>query len=323
MRKKIRVILLLTAAALTIMLFYGFAQRSQQAVVQVSTQQTVIQDVYNSVYAPGEVEAVDSNTYTVAQAATVEALYVQSGDTVAAGQALVRLRNTNAAQDALSYAAQAVLPSSSIVSDIPQAQPQESFTITAEIAGTVLEAPSKVGDTILPGIPYLTIADTSTLRIRADIPESYASEVREGQRANIISDAAPEVISAAQVASVAPYARRAVSFTGKANAATVTTVLDLLGRQDALRPGYTVEVKIFTDTAKDAVLVPYSAVIQQNNNEFVYIVDADGKARRRTVQTGYELSEYIQIRAGVAKGETVIVSPPETLRDGDAVEAVS
>lgn len=313
MRKKIRVILLLTAAALTIMLFYGFAQHSQQAVVQVSTQQTVIQDVYNSVYAPGEVEAVDSNTYTVAQAATVEALYVQSGDTVAAGQELVRLRNI--------HAAQAVLSSSSIVSAVPQAQ--ESFTITAEIAGTVLEAPGKVGDTILPGIPYLTIADTSALRIRADIPESYAGQVREGQRANIISDAAPEVISAAQVASVAPYARRAVSFTGKANAATVTTVLDLLGRQQVLRPGYTVEVKIFTDTAKDAVLVPYSAVIQQNNNEFVYIVDADGKARRRTVQTGYELSEYIQLRAGVTKGETVIINPPETLRDGDAVEAVS
>lgn len=328
MKNRTRVTLLLTAAALLAMLLMAVERGGDSPVMALRGVRAAQQDIYNSIYAPGEIEAVHSRDYTSGRAATVVEVYVKPGDRVAAGQALVKLRESalTLPDDAAQTFAEGVLagetadPSALAEALQDAAQTGESeYVVTAEEAGTVLRAPEAAGESVLPGLSYLKTADTGALRVRAQIPETYIRQVREGQRANVTSDADPDNTVAARVTAVAPYARRAASLTGQKQAATVEAVLALVGRQENLRPGYTVSVKIFTDAVADAVLVPYEAVAQEGDREYVFVV-REGIARKLYVDTGYELDGYVQIASGVDAGDIVIVSPPDDLKDGDRVE---
>lgn len=327
MKTKMRVLLLSTAGILLVMLLVMIWQQPKETAVPVQGSIARTQDIYNSVYAPGEIEAVDSRDYTVAHAALVNKVYVKAGDKVQAGQVLAEITESTVAlpDDAVQTFAEGVqqgevADSSAVANALRDVSEhlENTYTVTAEQSGTVLRAPD-AGETLLPGLTYLKIADTSRLRVRAQIPEAYIRQVAEGQSANVTCDAEPDRTVAARVSAVAPYARRAASLTGQTQAATVEAVLSLIGKYNTLRPGYTVSVKIFTDAVEDAVLVPYEAVRQENESEYVFVV-RDGLARKTYVETGYELEGYVEIKSGVAKGETVLVSPPDTLKDGDAVE---
>jgi len=54
----------------------------------------------------------------------------------------------------------------------------------------------------------------------------------------------------------------------------------------------------------------------------VFVVDAQGHARMRSVTTGQRTDGVVEVLAGVSAGESVIVAPPGTLSDGAAIRTV-
>jgi hypothetical protein len=65
-------------------------------------------------------------------------------------------------------------------------------------------------------------------------------------------------------------------------------------------------------------LVPASAITRFGQMERVFVV-ANSLAQLRLVKTGVTHGDRIELLAGVAAGENVIVAPPATLRDGQPV----
>jgi multidrug efflux pump subunit AcrA (membrane-fusion protein) len=72
-----------------------------------------------------------------------------------------------------------------------------------------------------------------------------------------------------------------------------------------------------TAQAPSGVLVPAKAVVQRDGHEVVFVVQ-DGHVRQRRVQP-QPAGELRRLPEGVQPGETVVVSPPDALRDGMAV----
>ena len=123
----------------------------------------------------------------------------------------------------------------------------------------------------------------------------------------------------ARVASLAPVAVQAVSLAGDSGSVTVETMLDLEGDMTGLRPGSSATVKIFTDHRKKAVVVPYEAVCQRGEQEYVFTIE-NGRAVQNPVATGYLLERVIEVRSGLEGGETVILSPSDELENGAKLE---
>ena len=109
------------------------------------------------------------------------------------------------------------------------------------------------------------------------------------------------------------------SLTNEDAEATVEVLLALNSSTENLRPGYSATVKVFTDHRDDAVVVPYEAICQRGEQEFVFCVQ-DGHAVQCAVQTGYLLEDTVEIIDGLPTGVSVILSPPDELTDGDPVE---
>ena len=59
----------------------------------------------------------------------------------------------------------------------------------------------------------------------------------------------------------------------------------------------------------------------QGDKSVVFVLAGD-KVERRTVTLGPKVANERQVLSGLRPGERVVVSPPESLGDGDAVKPV-
>ena len=72
----------------------------------------------------------------------------------------------------------------------------------------------------------------------------------------------------------------------------------------------------------NGVAVPTEAVVYRNGSNAVWIVDEEGKARRKLVKLGVQTKEFIQIAEGLEGNESVIVEGMSRMNDGDKILVV-
>jgi membrane fusion protein, multidrug efflux system len=85
-----------------------------------------------------------------------------------------------------------------------------------------------------------------------------------------------------------------------------------------LLPGSFASVKLVLEVLQDAVLVPSVAVIAGLDEKIVFIVQ-DGKAVRRPVAIGMRTATSVQVLAGLKKGDVVVTSGLQQMREGTPV----
>lgn len=88
---------------------------------------------------------------------------------------------------------------------------------------------------------------------------------------------------------------------------TTETRAELPNPRGRLRPGQFVRVTLTGAVRPDAVVIPQRAVLEGPQGKFVYVVDAESKARMRPVQVGDWQGEGWIIQRGLAAGDRVIV----------------
>lgn len=319
MEKKARMVLGATAIILCILTVWSLRQRTP-APVAVRTGVATAQDIYNSITVSGRIEAADSTVVTPAADGVVTTVYASVGETVEEGSILCTMAPASQANALLQDRIQSVW-NAMASGEAQSVQADEAMVLRAPVSGTVLDMPEE-GESIFAGVPCVRISDLDCLQVRAQSPEIYAGELESGQRANVTVAALENAVFGAEVKSLSPVAARAISLTGESSEATVEAVLALTGDVEGLRPGYSATVKIFTDYHPDAVSVPMEAICQRGEQEYVFCVE-NGRAVQRAVTTGYMLESVTEICEGVEADAVVILSPPDSLADGDLVEVMA
>ena len=87
-----------------------------------------------------------------------------------------------------------------------------------------------------------------------------------------------------------------------------------------LFPQEFVNVRLLVDTLHDATSVPVAAIQRGADGSFVFIVKPDKTVSQRTVTTGVQDGDKVQILSGIQSGDTVVVDGADRLRDGADVE---
>ena len=72
----------------------------------------------------------------------------------------------------------------------------------------------------------------------------------------------------------------------------------------------------------DAVLIPEAAIVQRGQGALVYVV-SDNKVKEVRVSLGKRLEGKVEVKDGIAAGETVVTAGNARLSDGAEVEVVS
>jgi HlyD family secretion protein len=167
----------------------------------------------------------------------------------------------------------------------------------------------RVGDMIYHNQPILFLPDISTMMVKVLIREVDLNKLKLGKKVLITVDAYPDIKLTGKVSFIGALAERREEIKGsekyfKAN-------VQIVEKEELLRPGMTARVKIIAKEGREDVLtVPINAIFQENGKYFVF-VDVQNSFQKREVRVGLQNLESAEILEGVEKDERVGLIKPE------------
>ncbi|GED67131.1 RND transporter [Brevibacillus reuszeri] len=186
-------------------------------------------------------------------------------------------------------------------------------SIVSPIDGTVLSTKVKRGKVLSKGEEILTIGDTNSLIVEAEVGESDLRKIKIGQEAVMTGISLGGEQLGGKVSRISPIA---VTTQGSEGEKTrVTVIVDLVTTNEYLKPGFHVDVDIVLQKEANAVQVPSECVMtDQDGSTFVWIAE-NGRAKKKNVTTGIENELSVQIKSGLDGTEELIANPPESLQE--------
>jgi RND family efflux transporter MFP subunit len=180
--------------------------------------------------------------------------------------------------------------------------------ILAPFDGVVARKLADEGDLAMPGKPLIELEGRAGLRLVADIPSLLVGRVLPGAKLTVRVDTLPDPITST-LAEISPAADPA--------SRTVSMKVDL-PETEGLRTGQFGRLAVPVGEAT-FLWVPLSALVRRGQLEILFVA-TDGKAQMRLVRIGNETAQGIEILAGLAPGEAVVIEGAGTLRDGQPLK---
>jgi len=199
----------------------------------------------------------------------------------------------------------------------------QRMRVTAPFDGTVGLRSINLGEYVKDGADLVNLEDTSALTVDFRLPERYQTRIKPGQSVQVQLDALPGQSFVARVQAVDPL------LDANGRSVAVRAVLPPSPAGD-LRPGMFARVLTVFAVNEAALVVPEEALVPQGGKQFVFKLEKDGEgdaaklvSKRTEVQLGVRQGAQVQVVAGVAEGDTVVVAGQQRLqRDGTAVRVV-
>jgi len=184
--------------------------------------------------------------------------------------------------------------------------------IRAPWPGRVATRHTAVGQYLTAGSPVVTLLRVDPLRLRMEVPERQAVEVRLGHEVEFTVDGSSESFSG--------KVTRLGSGIDRVNR-TLLVEAAVDNQDHKLLPGAFCRAAIVVAAAEPAVAVPIEAVASFAGVDRLFTV-AEGKAVEHLVTLGRRLDGRVEVLAGVAAGDSVVAAPGN-LVNGDAVRVES
>ena len=179
--------------------------------------------------------------------------------------------------------------------------------------GIVLTRQAELGETVAPGQPVVMVADLSTpLIATAQVSADFAARLKPGLSASV------------SPSGQAPLTARVLRVAGSGDPRSGTMAVDLvLPPETRIASGTPLSVRIALPSAPEAatasVLIPGEALLAaQGNQATVYVIDGQGRARRRTVRFEGFVDRSARV-SGLPAGTRVITAGAGFVVDGDHV----
>jgi HlyD family secretion protein len=205
----------------------------------------------------------------------------------------------------------------------------DNTVIKAPVTGTILDRNVEKGEFVTTGFVgdkgakgyVVALADLNDLKVELDINQNDFARLGPRQKATVAIDAFPDRHYEGAIDEVSPEANR--------QKATVQVKVKILHPDSYLRPEMNASVAFLAEKKPAAhgnaeeppsIVIPSSAV----RGGAVFVL-ANGRAVRRAVKTGATMTlsgggQGVRVERGLIGGEDLILSPPDSLKEGDRVK---
>jgi membrane fusion protein (multidrug efflux system) len=291
----------------------------------------------NYVQLQGKIDAEDNVTAYPQSPGTITAIYARVGQHVNRGQLLVQLDNAVLKQNIAQAQAQASLSRTlfqrqknlwdqKIGTEVQFLQAQTSlqtaekqvsalrqqanlYRIVSPISGTIDQMDLKLGQAAQPGTTGIRIVNADHLKVKADVPESYASSVNTGNTVKVlIPDASDSLTTRIS------FAAKAIDPTSRSFAVEVK-----LPVRKTLRPNMTAILKIANYSKSDAIVIPVKAIQRSEEGDYVYLNNG-GTAKKVVIKTGKTYAGQTEVLSGIKAGDQLVTEGASDIEDGDKIK---
>ncbi|HKP53187.1 MAG TPA: HlyD family efflux transporter periplasmic adaptor subunit [Chloroflexia bacterium] len=183
--------------------------------------------------------------------------------------------------------------------DNANAQLAES-RLVSPIKGTLLEINLEVGEVISGLQPVATVADTTTLRIEADIDEIDIGRVSTGQAVTVTLDAYPGIAMKGEIVSLSPGASQ------KQGSTVYGATINFTPAEGVVpRAGMAANVDITAQRKDNVLLLPNRAFETVGGRQYVTVTEG-GNSSKVEVETGLSNTTDTEIVSGLREGQVVV-----------------
>jgi RND family efflux transporter MFP subunit len=170
--------------------------------------------------------------------------------------------------------------------------------IAAPFDGAVQERRASIGEYLGAGAPIGTIVRMNPLRLRAEVSEREAQQVRIGQSVRVTTEGDPNV-----------YLGRIARLSPIITPQTRMLIVEAeVANEGSLRPGLFARAEIVIDENTLALAIPTKSIVTFAGIEKVVVV-LNGKALEKQITSRRRLGDWTEVLSGVAVGEMVVVGP--------------
>ncbi|MEO6524017.1 MAG: efflux RND transporter periplasmic adaptor subunit [Mucilaginibacter sp.] len=292
----------------------------------------------NYVQIQGKIDAQD-NVMAFAQVpGTITAINVKPGDHVSKGQVLVQLdasvlkQNIAAAQtkadlskvvyqrqknlwdqkigtEVAFLTAKATMEGDQKQVDVLRQQ-ADQYRIISPITGTVDQMDLKLGQSI-SAANSIRIVNADNLKVKADVPESYGSQINTGDVVKVLVPDAPDSLNAKL-----SFAAKVIDPTSRSFAVEVK-----LPQRKGIRPNMTAILKIVNYQNSKAISIPVKAIQKSEAGDYVYVA-VNGIAKRTNVKAGATYGGITEILSGLKEGDQLVTDGASDIEDGSKIKIV-
>ena len=244
----------------------------------------------------------------------------------------------------------------SAMASVSEAQDNLKKTIIySPTDGTISKLSVELGERVvgtmqMTGTEIMRVANLHNMEVEVDVNENDIVKISVGDSVNVEVDAYLKRVFKGTVTNIANTANTTTSADQVTNFKVKIHIEEASYKDlseskpvgySPFRPGMTATVDIITQTKKDVVAVPISAIIVRKKSEIdpktpkeeadkkqeAVFVLKDGKAELRAVTTGIQDNVNIEILSGVAKDEIIITGPynviSKTLKNNEKVNKLA
>ena len=332
-------------AAVVLMALCSCGEKKEAAAeqtVRVKVQQIQAEAVNGEQGFSGTIEEQNGASLSFATAGTIQRIYVNSGQTVGAGQLIAELDPTTM-QNAYTISKTALeqaqdtynrmkelhddgsLPEMqwiAIENQLKSATASEAMAKKA-LADTKLYAPfggyiaakdAEVGQNAGPGVPVVKLVSIGSVKVKISVPEDDIQRIKKGSSMKIIVPALGNREFSGSVT------ERGVSADPRSRTYEVKATIN--NHDGQLLPGMICQAFTNYMQGTTGVFVPANLVqLDSDNNTFVWVVNG-GKAVKRQIFISNETAQGAQVSGGLSDGDQIIVAGQQKVSNGMSVEIV-
>jgi membrane fusion protein (multidrug efflux system) len=184
-------------------------------------------------------------------------------------------------------------------------------TLISPIEGMVAKRLVNVGEYVRVGTPAFNIVRIMPLKLKADVPERYALEVKVNDAVEVYGESlsAKQVLQG-KVVRISPIVA--------VDSRSFSIEAQIENPEGKINPGTFARASIVTANHRRGLSVPEAAVLTFAGTPRVFVV-VDNRAKERIIETEGKFKGRLLVTKGLKEGETVIVAGVDRLSDGQAV----
>lgn len=193
----------------------------------------------------------------------------------------------------------------------------EDSKIKANIDGIVIKMDAK--EDLFPKTGDMIIVDdNSALKVSIDMTQYDAIKLTKGQKVNVKIKGLDNKYTG-EVTEIGEMAQIKANSTDKDYKINVKITIN--NSDGKIKAGYEADAEIIINQKDGALAVGFDGIKEEKSTgkKYIYIVNSKNKVEKKYIKTGTETDYDVEVIDGLKDGDRYIVSPPDTIHEGDEV----
>ncbi len=185
------------------------------------------------------------------------------------------------------------------------------MALKSPFSGVISELPYFTdGTRVASNTEMVSVIDYDALYLEANLPEKYFRNIERGYKVYVTSYTSTADTLLGTITQISPSI--------DPDARTFKCFVEVKNSDLALLPGMFVKADLVVNSAEEVIVIPKDIIMSRNRNQIVYVVE-QGVASERIITTGLQNASNVEVKMGLLKGESIVNSGFETLRDQSRV----